>query len=273
MSPQSQQMIELEGVDGPLQAYLALPESAEPRPAIVVIHEIFGLSDHIRDVANRFAAQGYVALAPALFSSPDLRDVLVPAAIGEAMKFMSSLQREKIADREYVRQEMSRLPEGRREIVERTFPLIAGGMPREKFTQDLVRAVEYLSAQSYVQNGKVASIGFCFGGGMSFRLACHAKLAACVVFYGESPDPIDLVQNIAGPVMGIYGADDLRINQNLDRLVKAVVEYKKDFEMKIYPGAGHAFFNDTRPEVCRPQAAQDAWERVLRFYQKNLTIQ
>jgi carboxymethylenebutenolidase len=106
---------------------------------------------------------------------------------------------------------------------------------------------------------------------MSINLACHAPLAACVVFYGENPAPIEQVENISCPVLGNYGAEDARINIRLDELVKAMARYKKDFEMKIYPGAAHAFFNDTRPATYQAAAAHEAWDRVLRFYSRTLS--
>jgi carboxymethylenebutenolidase len=102
---------------------------------------------------------------------------------------------------------------------------------------------------------------------MSINLACHTPLAGSVIFYGENPSPIELVENITGPVLGNYGAEDMRINGHLDELVKAMVTYKKDFEMRIYPNAGHAFFNNTTAMYNEP-AAKDAWERVLRFLQR-----
>ena len=85
----------------------------------------------------------------------------------------------------------------------------------------------------------------------------------------KNPNPIELVENIAGPVLGNYGAEDMRINAHLDELVKAMVTYKKDFEMRIYPNAAHAFFNDTIP-MYNEAAAKDAWERVLRFFKRTL---
>lgn len=92
---------------------------------------------------------------------------------------------------------------------------------------------------------------------------------ADVIFYGENPNPIELVENIASPVLGNYGAEDMRINAQLDELVKAMVMYKKDFEMRIYPNAAHALFNDATP-LYNEAAARDAWERVLRFYTRAL---
>ena len=166
--------------------------------------------------------------------------------------------------------EIAKLPPEERERVRRANQLLFGGLPRDEMTQDLVKTVSYLKTQPYVKNGQVASLGFCFGGGMSFRLVCQAPLTACVVFYGENPDPIEQVENIHCPVLGLYGGEDLRISNNLDSLVKAMVDYKKDFEMRIYPGAPHAFFNDTNPMTYRQAAAAEAWERVLHFFQRTL---
>jgi len=263
-------MLTYEGIDGEIQAYQARPQTEEPRPAVIVIHDIYGLSDHTRDVANRFAQEGYVAFAPHLFSRPELVNELTPDNIRQAMGFTMSLPRERMGDSAFIQEEMAKLPEESRAVVQRVSPLLMGGMPRDKMTQDLVKAVHFLEERRFVQAGKVVSVGFCFGGGMSFNLACEAKLAGCVVFYGENPTPIEKVQNIPCPVLGLYGAEDLRINRSLDTLVKAMVDYKKDFEMRIYPNAAHAFFKDTDPNVYRKHASRDAWERVLNFYKRVL---
>ena len=106
---------------------------------------------------------------------------------------------------------------------------------------------------------------------MSLNIACRTKTAACVVFYGENPSPIELVDRIQCPVLGVYGGEDMRINSSLDRLVAAMVQYRKDFQMKVYPGAPHAFFNDTNRATYREGAARDAWDLVLRFFK--LTLQ
>jgi carboxymethylenebutenolidase len=263
-------MVTFDGGAGKVQAYLARPEEKGPHPAVIVIHEIFGLVDHTKDVANRFAAQGYVAFAPHLFSRPGLAELLTPANIEQAMYFQMGLPRERMADMAFIQEEMAKLPAEKRENLQKVFPVYSN-LPREQMTQDLVKAVDFLNEQSFVQAGKIASVGFCFGGGMSINLACHARLAACVVYYGQNPEPIEMVKNISCPVLGCYGADDMRINQNLDKLVKAMVDYRKDFEMKIYTGAAHAFFNNTRKEVYREGPAKDSWERVLRFYKTCLS--
>jgi len=270
MSHGIRQMLTYTGESGLIQAYLARPETGDPRPAVIVIHEIYGLNDHIKSVADRFAKSGFVALAPQLYSRADLVETLTPGNIEEATQFQFSLPREKMGDSAYIQQAVADLPSEKRQIVQKTLPVLFNGLPMDKMTQDLVKAIDFLNAQSFVKPGKIASVGFCFGGGMSFRLACHAPLAACVVFYGQNPEPIELVENITCPVLGLYGAEDMRVNANLDKLVRSMVANKKDFEMRIYPGAAHAFFNDTRPQVYRENAAKDAWDRVTRFYRQTL---
>jgi len=263
-------MTKYSGGTGEIEAYLAKPEK-EPSPAIIVIHEIYGLVEHTKDVANRFAAQGYVALAPNLFSGDEnLRSTLTPSNVQQTMRFMSTLPTGKVRDTSYVQQELAKQEPEKRALLQKTTSLLFGGLPKEKLTQDLVKTVDYLNSQPFVKPERIGCVGFCFGGSMSINLACHAPIAACVIFYGENPSPIELVNNIKGPVLGLYGGEDVRISSQVDKLVSAMVTYKKDFEMQLYPGAPHAFFNDTSERTYRPEAAKDAWERVLRFYGRTL---
>jgi carboxymethylenebutenolidase len=264
-------MMTYDGEAGPIQAYLVRPSVEEPRPAVVVIHEILGLTDHIKHVADRLAKEGYVAFAPDLFSRPGLAEVLTPSNIGTVMQFTSTLGWARMSDPTALQQAMAQLPQEQRETVQRVLPVLFGGSTKDQLTQDLVKAVDYLNVQPFVQSGKVVSVGFCFGGGMSINLACHTRrLAGCVIFYGENPHPIELVEHITCPVFGNYGAEDMRINVHLDELVKAMVTYKKDFQIRIYPNAGHAFFNETIP-MYNETAAKQAWESVLRFYKRALS--
>ncbi len=263
----SSSIVEFAGANGPLPAYLARPKLEEPRPAVVVIHEIFGLVDHTKDVADRFAREGYVALAPNLFGSPDLSTVLTPPRVQKAMQVMRLVPRR---EPDLVAAQVAKLPEPDRTEVAGTVQLLLGGLPRDRFTQDLVRAVAYLRSQPFVRGDRIGCVGFCFGGSLSLRLACEADVAACVVFYGENPEPIEKVEHVQGAVLGLYGGEDTRITGATDQLVRAMAEYKKDFEMRIYPGAPHAFFNDTNPTTYRQGAAADAWQRLLRFYERTL---
>lgn len=261
------EMTAFEGESGRVPAYLVRPSGRGPWPGVIVIHEIFGLVDHTKDVANRFAREGYVALAPNLFGSPELAAVLTPAAVGKAMQIMSRLRRR---DPALVEEALAQLPEPERASVGSTTRLLLAGLPRDRLTRDLVSAVAFLRTQDFVKGDRIGCVGFCFGGNMSIRLACAADVAACVVFYGENPSPIDDVRNLRGPVLGLYGLEDTRINGEVDQLVKAMAEHKKDFEMRLYPGAGHAFFNDANPNRYHAASARDAWERVLGFYARTL---
>ncbi len=259
------------GTRGVVEAYLSRPETNEPRPAIVVIHEAWGLVEHTKDVADRFAREGYVALAPNLFSSdPELVLLLTPQNIGVAMGFMQTLSPERRADMAYVQEELAKQPAATRDVTQRVMGKMFGGLPKEALTKEAVKAVEHLNSQNYVKRDSIGTVGFCFGGGVSINTACHTKTEACIVFYGENPSPIELVESIQCPVLGLYGGEDMRINANLDKLVTAMVRYKKDFQMKLYPGAPHAFFNDTNKATYREEAAKDAWDLALRFFAHSL---
>lgn len=208
--------------------FLARPVKADRYPAVIVIQEIWGLVDHIKDVASRLAREGYVALAV------DLYDGETVSTMEEGRKM-----REKLTE--------------------------------EKILGDLNGGFNYLKTLDYVKPKRIGSIGFCMGGGLSLLLACRNKeLAAAVVFYGRNPSPIDLVKNIQCPILGNYAGADLAISESdIDLLKKTLVKYSKVFDIKVYPEAPHAFFNDTGASY-RPGAAKDAWNRVLEFYNKYL---
>ena len=145
-------MMTYEGEMSEIQAYLARPGGDEPRPAVIVIHEIFGLTDHIKDVAERFAAQGYVVLAPHLYSRPGLAEILSPANVEQAMRFQMSLSRDRASDMAYIKEELAKLPPETSATLEKVLP-VYNHLPREAMTQDLVKAVDFLKAQSYVKGG------------------------------------------------------------------------------------------------------------------------
>ena len=208
--------------------FLARPKNAGRYPAVIVIHEIWGVVDHIKDVSRRLANEGFVALAVDLFGG----------------KTISSLE------------------EGRR---------LREELSEERIMEDLKGAFDYLQSLEYVQPKRIGSIGFCMGGGLSLLLACHNReLAAAVVFYGRNPSPIDLVKNVQCPILGNYAGADMAIKEaDINLLKEALTKYGKVFDLKVYHGAPHAFFNDTR-ESYRPEAARDAWMRTLDFFNKYL---
>ncbi len=208
--------------------FLTRPEQPDRYPAVIVIHEIWGMVDHIKDVANRLAREGYVALALDLF------------------------------DRKII----SNIEEGRQ---------MRQTLTEQRIFGDLDGAFNYLKTLEYVRPDSIGSIGFCMGGGLSLQLACRNKeLAAAVVFYGRNPSPIDLVKNIRCPILGNYAGADKGITEfDINLLRQTLGKHGKEFDVKIYPGAPHAFFNDER-ETYRPEAAEDAWERTLRFFSSHL---
>ena len=263
-------MVKYPGANGKeIEAFIAEPKAAGPSPAIIVIHEIWGLDGHIKDVAERFAREGYVALAPHLFSSGAVPPEMTPENIKATMQFFMSIPPEKQRDTEYAKQKLAEVgDEAKRAAISTLMPKIFN-LPRDKLTAELERAVEYLDTLSSVKKGEIGSVGFCFGGGMSALLACTGKTRASIIFYGESP-PSESVKGIKGAVMGLYGGKDRRINATLKDLVEAMAENEKDFQMKIFPGAPHAFFNDTNPVNYNAGAAKEAWPMVLDFFRRKL---
>lgn len=213
-------------------AYLTRPKGDGQRPAVVVIHENRGLNDHIRDVARRLAKEGYVAIAPDLLSRQ-----------GGTGSFAS--------------------PEAAIEGIRK--------VDEESLTKDLTGAINYLKGQAFVRANKIGVTGFCWGGGNVLLIATRNKdLAASVVFYGRSPKNLDDVKNIAGPVFGNYGEKDTGITSAVPKLADAMKQHGKSFEYKVYPGALHAFHNDTNPQRYNPEAAKEAWGRTLEFFKKHL---
>ena len=210
------------------RGFLAKPESDGACPGVIVIHEIWGLVDHIKDVATRIAAEGYVALAVDLFEG----------------------------------NLVAKLDEGYR---------IRKMFTEEKILGDLKGGFDYLNSLSYVEPKRIGSVGFCMGGGLSLLFACHnPNLGAAVVFYGRNPSPIDLVKAIQCPILGNYAGDDKAISAtDVHLLEQTLAKYGKVFDIKIYPGSPHAFFNDTR-ESYRAEAARDAWERTISFFGRHL---
>ena len=251
-----------------LEAYLAVPEGAGGGlPAVVVIQEIWGLEEHIRDVARRFAAEGYVALAPDLYTG-EWNEKLTPERVARAMSFLRGASQEVQRDPEKLESALSEKPQEEKDAVMILRRLLTPEQ-RMAFARDLVGAVRYLQKRPEVDPGRIGSVGFCMGGGISADLAVVCpELAAAVIFYGQNP-PLDRVPEINAPVLGIYGEEDKGITGAVPELERAMREAGKDFRYHVYPGAPHAFFNDTRPNY-RKEAAEDAWRRTLEFFGETL---
>jgi len=214
------------GVKAP--GYLAIPKSGHG-PGIVVIQEWWGLVPHIKDVCNRFADEGFVALAPDLYHGK------VAKSPDEAGKMMMALR-------------------------------------IDETEKDLKGAIDFLTAQEATTGDKAGVIGFCMGGALALYAATkNSKVGGCVVFYGGHPKVKPDLPNLQSPVLGIYAERDGSVTPQLvHELEEQLKKLGKSFEVHIYPGAGHAFFNDARPEVYNAEAATDAWRRTIEFLRKNL---
>ncbi len=252
-----------------LDAYLARPRPAAGRqPAVVVIHEIFGLDEHQRDVARRFAQQGYVAVAPNLFTG-ELQALLTPANIALAMQSFAQAPPELRRDPTKLAAFAATQPAERRPILE-AFGRVSSPSAQAGFGRDLLAVTQYLRGLPEVDPARLGSIGFCFGGAMSARLATvDPKLAAAVIFYGQNP-PLEEVPKIHARLLGLYGADDPGITSTVPQLAEAMARAGRSFTSHVYPGAKHAFFNDTRASNYHAASAEDAWRRVLAFFSETL---
>ncbi len=247
-----------------LDAYLVVPDGPpRRRPGVVVIHEIFGPDAHIRDVTRRFAAQGYVAVAPNLFTG-ELQRILTPANVQLAMRALADAPPGLRADPAKMAEFAAAQPPEQRPVLG-ALAQVSNPTTQAGFAQDLGGVTRFLREHPAVDPERIASVGFCFGGAMSGRLATvDPRLRAAVIFYGQNP-PLDQVPRIRAHLLGLYGGEDPGITSKVPELAAAVRAAGGSFESHVYPGARHAFFNDTRPTNYHRESAEDAWPRVLGF--------
>ena len=219
--------VQIPAGDTNLIGYLARPSSETVSPVILVCHENRGLTPHIQDVTRRFAKAGYVGLAVDLLSRQG-----GSASVGES-----------------------------------NVPGALGNISPDQFVEDFKSGWRYLQGQTFADARKVGMTGFCFGGGVAWRVATQMpELLAAVPFYGPAPDVED-VPNIRAAVLAIYGELDSRINSGIPTIEKAMLENNRIYEKIIYPNADHAFNNDTGQRY-NPEAAKDAWEHTLAWFEK-----
>jgi carboxymethylenebutenolidase len=246
------------GPNGPVEAYLAKPAGDGPWPGLLVIQEVFGLEPHIEDVARRFAADGYLALAPDLYC----HDAAFKSVPKEGVVPALGLRRE--PDPEAALQAM---PPGQQEAVRKAWNWL-NYRDASTYVPDLQAALAFLKTHPDC-TGAVGSVGFCMGGGLSGQLAASgADLNAAVIYYGPIP-PADKVSNIKCAVQGHYGGADPGITGTVPQLQAAMAANGKDFTAFVYEGAPHAFNNDTRPSY-HAEAAQLAWARTREFLETHL---
>jgi carboxymethylenebutenolidase len=212
-----------------ITGYLAEPAAAGTYPAVLVCHENRGLTDHIRDVARRFAKAGYVALAIDLLSREG----------GTASHSQDEI------------------------------PSLLSNVDPQRHVNDFIAGYGYLQSFSTVEAERIGMTGYCFGGGVTWRVATALPtLKAAVPFYGSGPE-LSEVPNIQAAVLGVYAEMDERINGGLPALEQALQEAGVTYQINIYPGVGHAFHNDTGERYVEAQATQ-AWQDTLAWFEQHL---
>jgi carboxymethylenebutenolidase len=215
------------------------------RGAVVVIHEIWGLADHIKDVADRFASAGYLAVAPDLMGLAGL-DATLLAELGAGAG------------------DPARRAEIQPRIRAATEPMRAPGRAG-KIQAGVAAVFNYLEATAEGA-GRTAVAGFCFGGSYAFALAvAEPRVAAAVSFYGHANYSVEELSGMGCPVLAFYGEEDKALTDGLPDLIERMRLAGADFKYTVFSGAGHAFFNDTNPVTYRPEAATIAWTETLEF--------
>lgn len=229
-------------------AYHSYPDDGKKHSGLVLIEEIWGVNDHIKSVADRFAAEGFSVISPELLpqglleilTSQIQKDLFDPVKRNEVQpKLRAAMQ--PIQQPEYA----------------------------EGAIATLKAAIDYLLADEHV-DGNIGVIGFCFGGTYSFHLAAHdPRLKAAVPLYGHPPTDEE-IPNIKCPMLAFYGDQDAALMESLPALKESMKKNGKAFEAVVYPGVGHAFFNDTNARTYNAQAAGDAWQKALAFLKVNV---
>lgn len=221
------EMIEFPANGGTASGYLATPPSGQG-PGLIVIQEWWGLVAHIKDVTDRFAAEGFVALSPDLYRGDNTTN---PDEAGRKLMALDIAQ--------------------------------AG--------KDLRGAADHLLSLDAVSPKKVGALGFCMGGQFAvFAATEHEQISACVDFYGIHPNVNPDFSKLRGPVLAHFGKDDGFVDvETAEALVAKIKAAGGSVDAHFYE-AGHAFFNDSRPEAYHEASAKQAWERSLAFLRTNL---
>lgn len=225
--------IAIPGSQTKLHTYVVYPERKEKAGVVLVIHEIFGLTDWVRSVADQLAADGFIAVAPDFLSGTGPNG-------GGTESFPADQVRAAI-----------------------------GKVSREEVNKRLDAARAYAIALP-AANGKAATIGFCWGGTASFAYAVHQpKLSAAAVYYGTAPTDKEALAKIACPVEGLYGQDDARVTATVEPTAKSMKDLNKSYEAHVYDGAGHGFLRQqSGKDGANLKASQEAWKRTVEFLKK-----
>lgn len=235
--------VKIKAKDGEIPAYRAMPGKGKGFPVVLVVQEIFGVHEHIKDICRRFAKAGYLAIAPEMY-----------ARQGDVSKLTN---------------------------INEIIPIV-NKVPDSQVMSDLDATVEWAKQNSGNAN-KLAVTGFCWGGRIVWLYAAHnPKLKAGVAWYGRlappPPDranplqpkhPLELVKDLKAPVLGLYGGADQGIpNNTVEQMQTALKDAKKPSEIKLYPDTPHGFYADYRPSYRKEQAT-DGWNLLLAWFKKN----
>jgi carboxymethylenebutenolidase len=228
-SPRHSEWVNVPMAGGPaLHTFAVFPEHSVKAPVVLVIHEIFGMSDWVRGVADQLAKDGFIALAPDLLSGMGPNgggtESLPPA---DAVRLVGAMTMDQVAAR--------------------------------------MNAVRDYSMTLPASNGKASVIGFCWGGGSSFAYGiAQPGLGAAVVFYGPNPAP-DAIAGLQVPILGQYGGDDARVDATVPPVLAEAQRLGKVYEVNFYDGAGHAFLRQQTARAGNMQATLFGWPRAIAF--------
>ncbi|MFO0954777.1 MAG: dienelactone hydrolase family protein [Isosphaeraceae bacterium] len=226
--------------DGTIPAYRAMPATGGPFPVVLVVQEIFGVHEHIKDICRRFAKLGYLAVAPELYARQG--DVSKLTDFPEILKIVSKV-------------------------------------PDEQVMSDLDAAVAWAKGTGKADTAKLGVTGFCWGGRIVWLYSAHNPgLKAGVAWYGRvvgpndplhPKNPIDLAAQLKAPVLGLYGGADTGIpNASVEQMRNALKAAGKPSEIVLYPDTPHGFHADYRPSY-RKDKAEDGWKRLLAWFKDN----
>jgi carboxymethylenebutenolidase len=220
---------------GPVRTWISYPERKDKAGVVIVIHEIFGLSDWIRGVADQLAREGFIAVAPDLVS-------------GHGTNGGGT---DSLADRTEVTR------------------AIRAAAPEEVLAR--LNGIREWAMKLPAANGKTATVGFCWGGGQSFAYAAaQPSLDAAVVFYG-TPPATEALANVKAPVLGHYGGNDARVTSTVAPTEAEMKKLAKSYEPHTYEGAGHGFLRaQSGLSGANLKATQDAWPRTIAFLKERL---
>ncbi len=233
--------VEVPAKDGKMPAYRAMPKSGGPFPVVLVVQEIFGVHEHIKDVCRRLAKRGYLAVAPELY-----------ARQGDVSKI-----------RDF------------REIISK----VVSKVPDTQVMSDLDATAAWARKSGKGDTDRLGITGFCWGGRIVWLYAAHnPHLKAGVAWYGrlagdrtelQPKYPLDMVADLKAPVLGLYGGADQGIPlRTVEKMREALKEANKPCEIVVYPDAPHGFHADYRPSY-RKEAAEDGWKRLLDWFKKH----